>query len=420
MEGAKAVQVLLLSALILCWNRGARAQPDNSTVCLYHPTGEMAVKVQGVPGPQGPVGEQGPPGHTGLMGPKGEAGAHGRPGAVGAKGQKGEEGQRGETGDKGMLGVPGADGNTGAKGEKGEPGEIKSLRDELNRVLATLERNDSGLLADLLSDPCSRGMYPAIPASSCKEIHLCNPRRSSGYYWINILSSPREIYCLMNATHCGNVSGGWMRVGQIDMTNPLETCPSPLRTITSPKRMCRQRQKGPGCSPVLFPTHNIPYTHICGQAIGYQYFTTDAFAYRSPSIKINNPYLDGISITYGKPRRHLWSYAAGISQTQRLSSYACRCASVNGVPPPSFVHNNYYCNSGSRGQPTSQWYIHDTLWGNDGRCSVNTTCCSNPNMPWFNRKITKSATDDIEVRVCRDEAASNEDIGVELIELYTY
>ena len=204
------------------------------------------------------------------------------------------------------------------------------------------------------------------------------------------------------------------------MTDPLETCPSPLHTITFPERMCIQRQRGAGCSSVHFPTHYVPYTHICGQVIGYQFWSTDAFAYRPPSPKINSVYLDGISITYGEPRQHLWSYAVGRGQTVWYSSGSCPCVPGRGTQPPSFVNDDYYCNSGSVVTPISQWYVDDTVWGDDEGCSSNSTCCNDPNMPWFHRNITKSTTDDLEVRLCRDESAFNEDVGVELIELYTY
>ena len=402
MEGGKAVRLLLLSVLIFCWNKGTLSEVNNSTACFSHPTGEVAFHVQGVPGPQGPVGEKGATGGPGLMGPKGDAGQQGRMGAkgdvgaVGAKGQKGEEGQ---------------------KGGQGEPGDTKLTTAEFNRVVNMLQRDVSALHSNLLSDPCTRGMYPAIPASSCKEIHLCRTNRSSGYYWIITPSGPREVYCLLNTTRCGSVGGGWMRVGQIDMTNPLDACPSPLRTVTTPKRMCA-KQGGAGCSSVLFNTHGVPYTEVCGQAIGYQFYTTDAFAYRSnPSI--NSAYLDGISITYGMPRQHLWSYAIGIAQSQRDYIDVCPCASSRGVQPPSFVQGHYYCESAGVGVPRSQWYTNDPLWDGEG-CPVGNTCCNPPNQPWFHRRITTSTTDNLEVRWCRDEAAANEDIGVELLELYTY
>ena len=209
-----------------------------------------------------------------------------------------------------------------------------------------------------------------------------------------------------------------MRVGQIDMTNPLDACPSPLRTVTTPKRMCA-KQGGAGCSSVLFNTHGFPYTEVCGQAIGYQFHSTDAFAQHYATASIDNAYLDGISITYGMPRQHLWSYAMGFTQSQRDYIDVCPCASSPGKQPPSFVQNNYYCKSGNVGQAESQWYTNDTLWDGEG-CPVNNTCCDPPNQPWFHRRITTNTTYDLEARWCRDEAAANEDIGVELLELYTY
>ena len=460
------MRLLLISALILCWNKGTLSQFNNTIECLSHPTGEVAFRVQGVPGPQGPVGEKGATGGPGLMGPKGGAGLQGRMGAkgdvgaAGAKGQKGEEGLKGQQGNRGQQGVPGppgVQGTQGRHGEKGlpgregeigpagpqgpvgpqgkqgvrgppgvqgpqgrqgEPGNTKPIMAEFNRVINMLQRNVSALHSNLLSDPCTRGMYPAIPASSCKEIHLCRTNRSSGYYWIITPSGPREVYCLLNTTRCGSVGGGWMRVGQIDMTNPLDACPSPLRTVTTPKRMCAKQEEA-GCSSVLFNTHGVPYTEVCGQAIGYQFYSTDAFAHHHSNPNINSAYLDGISITYGMPRQHLWSYAVGLAQSQWDSRDACPCASSRGLQPPSFVQGHYYCESAGVGGVRKQWYTNDPLWDGEG-CPAGNTCCDPPNLPWFHRRITTSTTDDLEARWCRDEAADNEDIGVELFELYTY
>ena len=435
MEGDKTVKVLLLSAIVLCWSKEALSQIDNSTVCLSHPTGEVAFRVQGIPGPQGLMGEKGPAGATGPKGPrgpKGETGPSGAPGILGPQGDRGlpgpegvigpegPSGPSGPRGRQGVMGPPGARGLQGPPGVPGSPGhrgESENM-DELIRAMTMLQRNVSALHTNLLSDPCTRGMYPAIPASSCKEIHLCSPHRSSGYYWINSLCGPQKVYCLMNTALCSTVGGGWMRVGQINMTNPLETCPSPLHTVTSPKRICAKRG-GAGCSSVLFATHGVPYTQICGQAIGYQFYSTDGFAQRYSKARINSAYLDGISITYGKPRQHLWSYAIGLAQSHLDRIDACPCASSLGAQPPSFVKNHYYCESGNVGHAGSQWYTNDPLWDGEG-CPTNNTCCDPPNLPWFHRTIATSTTDDIEVRWCKDEPDTNEDIGVELIELYTY
>ena len=470
------MRLLLISALIFCWNKGTLSEVKNSTACLSHPTGEVAFRVQGVPGPQGPDGPIGRRGSPGLMGPKGDAGLQGKMGAkgdvgaVGDKGEKGEEGHKGGHGNRGQQGEPGPPGVQGTQGRHGErglpgregeigpagpqgpvgprgrqgvigppgahglqgppgvqgpqgrhgePGNTTIPIEELNWMMTVLQRNVSALHAKLLSNPCTRGMYPAIPASSCKEIHLCRTNRSSGYYWIITPSGPREVYCLLNTTRCGSVGGGWMRVGQIDMTNPLDACPSPLRTVTTPKRMCT-KQGGAGCSSVLFNTHGVPYTEVCGQAIGYQFYTTDAFAQHYATASIDNAYLDGISITYGMPRQHLWSYAIGITQSPWESTFVCPCASSSGRQPPSFVQGHYYCESGNVGDVRSQWYTNNPLWDGEGCPVGNNTCCDSPNLPWFHRRIATSFTDNLEVRWCRDEAADNEDIGVELLELYTY
>ena len=55
-------------------------------------------------------------------------------------------------------------------------------------------------------------------------------------------------------------------------------------------------------------------------------------------------YVDGLSITYGSPRQHIWSFVVGFTEEH------CFCDDPNlslGSPPPSFVENNYFCESGS-------------------------------------------------------------------------
>ena len=435
-------------------------QPADNAECVTHPSGEVAFRVQGVPGPQGATGKTGPAGSTGPRGAKGERGLQGvkgdqgEVGPIGMQGQKGETGQKGYKGDRGEQGLPGLSlpgpagpvgpqgpsgptGPRGAQGDRGLPG-ARGLRgypgeqgpqgrqgvpggltaDEFRRVTNTIQNNVSTLLNDVLSDPCIRGKYAAIPASSCKEIHLCSPLRPSGYYWVNTLSGPQKVYCLMNTNRCGSETGGWMRVGKIDMTNSSETCPSPLKTTSCyPKRLCT-RQGGAGCSSVLFTAHSIPFTQVCGQAIGYQYKSPDAFAQHFSSASINDAYLDGLSITCGSPRYHLWSYAIGHSESDRNYIDTCPCASQRGARPSSFIQDHYYCESGNVGSAESKWYLDDPLWEGK-RCPAGNTCCNPPNMPWFHRRMGASVTDDIEVRWCRDEPADNESIGVELLELYT-
>ena len=209
-------------------------------------------------------------------------------------------------------------------------------------------------------------------------------------------------------------------MAHIDMTSPEGTCPSPLETIPSP-RSC-SRAGGAGCSSVYFSTFNISFTEVCGRAIGYQYHSTNAFNAYSGGRIIDGPYVDGLSITYNDSsvRQHLWTYAAGYGQSGKVRQRGnCPCAVHSGREPPSFVGEHYYCESGNSGEAEEQWYHNDPLWDGE-RCPTGNNCCDPPNLPWFNRVINPPSTANIELRLCQDEVATNEDVSVELFELYVY
>ena len=382
------VQVLLATAILVCRTNQALSQSDYSeSQCIYSPTGEVnfTAHVRGVPGPQGPKGE---PGDEGRRGPKG---LNGKTGVQGPKGEKGAAGPRGPLGQKG---------EEGSRGQKGEPRNTLTT-EEFDRIIETLK--------DML---CIKGQYASFPATSCKEIYDCNPNTPSGYYWISgIGDQPLRLYCEMRTTRFGNITGGWTRIAHIDMTEQ-QTCPSPLRTLTSPKRMCAG-QTAAGCTSVEYPTLGVPFTHVCGQAIGYQHASVDGLDAISTNKTIDNPYVDGLSITYGSPRHHVWTYAAG-----HIRRCRCHPNSIASLPP-SFVGQHHYCDGYPVDWAYGNWYPQYRLWDGEG-CPAGNTCCNPPNLPWFHRTLNTTTTEDLEVRWCRDEPANNEDIGVELLEIYVY
>ena len=130
----------------------------------------------------------------------------------------------------------------------------------------------------------------------------------------------------------------------------------------------------------------------------------------------NNAYLDGLSITHGSPRKHIWSYAAGVSEDADHDTN-CPCAAHPGRSPPSFVGNHYHCESGNTGPWEAQWYTSDPLWDGKG-CVAGSDCCSTSRLPWFCRTLPCETTDHIEVRWCCDEVPSNEEVATELLEIY--
>ena len=88
------------------------------------------------------------------------------------------------------------------------------------------------------------------------------------------------------------------------------------------------------------------------------------------------------------------------------------------VPPtPQFVGNDHFCDTGAVTVPTTEFFDDDPLWDGAG-CGPQSTCCSFNSPPWFYKQLPQTTTDDIEMRVCRDETRFNEDIAIEIIELY--
>ena len=134
-------------------------------------------------------------------------------------------------------------------------------------------------------------------------------------------------------------------------------------------------------------------------------------------------YMDGVSLTHGTPRQHIWTFVAGLKEVSGRSfdESACPCTHITAAtPPPNFVGDDYFCEAGIRDytQPTTPiLYSNDPLW--DGRgCIPSNPCCSFNNPPWFYKQLPQPTTDNIEMRVCKDERASNEDVAIETIEIF--
>ena len=103
------------------------------------------------------------------------------------------------------------------------------------------------------------------------------------------------------------------------------------------------------CSSATFSTNGTSYQNVCGMARGYQKGITPAFYdSTSPLSSINSPYVAGLSITYGNPRQHIWTYATGrydhLNQHSSETNFICPCANEggqSGPSSPSYVGMNY-------------------------------------------------------------------------------
>ena len=210
-----------------------------------------------------------------------------------------------------------------------------------------------------------------------------------------------------------------MRIGHFDL-NRGEGCPSNLNTFTyNSKQYCR-RSVDVGCSSVYFDNLGKEIKEVCGIIEAYQYSSPDAFR-SSSSYTIDGPYIDGISITQGSPRQHIWSYAVGIHNIAQSYISQCPCSSGGSgtASPPSFVGGDYYCDTGNPNSNFEGIVYSDRLWDSSGvSCVSGSTCCDNPDQPWFRKKLATPSTDNVEVRWCGDEPRSNEFIATRQVELF--
>ena len=263
------------------------------------------------------------------------------------------------------------------------------------------------------------GQFENIPASSCTNLPHPSP---SGYYWIrNSIGSAVRVYCDMDRS-CGNVTGVWRRVAELDMTNRRQRCPNGLRqrNYNSNIRTCVRNRDSSGCSMVRYRTANIQYSRVCGKVIAYQYGTTNAFGQRiTKNNAISSAYVDGVSLTHGDPREHIWTFAAALGENADAPS-SCHCITSDAPLPPSFVGMDYFCDTGLQTFDSGNlpgFLGADPLWDGEG-CEAPNNCCTFNTPPWFHKQLPRPTTDDIEMRMCRDDAVDNEDVAIEKIEIY--
>jgi hypothetical protein len=191
-------------------------------------------------------------------------------------------------------------------------------------------------------------------------------------------------------------------------------------------RACGRGTTDGGCVSTMFNTGGQQYRKVCGRAIEYQYGNTDTSGAIFGSPTINKVYVDGLRTTYGMPRQHIWTctYAAAVSEVAiNQNAYTASnspCSSNPGTSPPSYLGDNWYCESGNHDPfhpQASSLLSNDPPW--DGE-NCEGTCCSNgKSPPWFSVELPGPARDDIEACICANEPSdSNEDVFIKVFEIH--
>ena len=223
---------------------------------------------------------------------------------------------------------------------------------------------------------------------------------------------------------CGG--SGWRRVAHLDMSDPTATCPSNW-TLNSSPRGCGQRNTSNfyASDSTIYPVGGQSYSYVCGRILAYQQGAPEAFfnSIGGGQTSVDSVYVDGISVTHGPvgSRQHIWTFAATRNASYYRSMYNCPCTNTRYNWPdqlPSFIQNNYFCDTGNPGpgHNDTAYYTTDPLWDGAG-CGPNNACCQFNNPPWFKSTLPLGTSDNIEVRFCYGATIPENPI-VYLIEIY--
>ena len=231
---------------------------------------------------------------------------------------------------------------------------------------------------------------------------------------------------------CGSAEDGWRSVANLDMSETGARCPSDLHLHEKEGvQACgRPKKSGDSCSSVSFASGGT-YNEVCGRVVGYQYGHSGGInphPSTGHSKKIKKAYLDGVSITKGSPRTHIWSFITANNEGGTKhddNRQLCPC-SEEFYPRydqiPEFVGDDWFCESGAPIYPSegSFFYNNDKLWDGE-QCSDLEPCCNTKGQPWFHKVFDTTSSEDIELRVCdnnRNTGNKGSDTLVALYEIY--
>ena len=241
--------------------------------------------------------------------------------------------------------------------------------------------------------------------TSCADILQHYPTSPSGYYSVKLNGGCSiEVFCDMTMS-CGGIAGGWRRIAYLNIHEGAQ-CPMGLKRKNNPPS-CKRSESMGGCTPVMYKTGPIPYTHICGRINAIHFYSLDGFLrhsdLRPEDPTIDDNYVDGVSLSLlgnEGTRCHIWTLAAA----------DCKFSSDN-VPP--FVGGHYSFDCGTPGTgPTHR----GLLWDEHQCPSTPSTPAGNES--WFYRKLPQNSLDNVEMRVCRDQDRADEDLFIQRVDIY--
>jgi hypothetical protein len=246
----------------------------------------------------------------------------------------------------------------------------------------------------------------ALP-SSCAQILADNSSAPSGTYALDVGGASVNVECDMVTS-----GGGWALLVRYDEG---ESCPSPW--IPS-ARGCVRVTDAAESSVLVTPPFSFREMRGTVRALGFGV----AEAFRDDGGKtIDDTYVDGMSITVGTPRNHVFTFALGKTDSFNGDSTGV-CPCDGGTPSPSFVGASYLCEEPAEScDPVNSAtrFFDDTDVLFDGQDIQEAVCLNVPeSAPDFQVDLGVVHGEDVELRMIFDEASNNEDLAVIHMDLW--
>ena len=210
---------------------------------------------------------------------------------------------------------------------------VKHGYNSLKRELSTVECSMSGAIGESSNAAVCLDEHKEQTASDLCDIETC------------INDAQQTLDTIEDFVQCGG--GDWRLAILQDYSNPNTNCPGRWRpVIRSGQRFCTRSEfiDVGTCESVSFRVDG-EYSRVCGRIRAFHAGQATSFR---PPISIEAAYLTGLSLTHGRPRQHIWSFAIGESEDSNDLILGLRglCPCHNDALPgsvPPFVGNDYFC-----------------------------------------------------------------------------
>ncbi len=323
--------------------------------------------------------------------------------------------------------VPATNASNGQDGQTREDDHyVKVTIKALKNILITTVLANSLMLVSIIAAVIALSVFTHrqsttatdsnIPLSQIQQLETTTQRNISQLLdKLDIIQE--QVINLQGQLFCG--TGQWRRVAYLNTKDPTEQCPPTWREYNeNGVRACGRPFSTQGSCATTNYSSRYEYSKVCGRVIGYQVASPDAFRrFGDDGIDI-----DGVNITSGEERQHIWSFVAGITEglpSRSGSNCPCSNASDQQSGPQMFIDNNFFCESGNPSNNDimdNQFFSTDPLW--DGQQCEGTCCNGTDSPPWFKVQLPAPTNGEIQVSICGDEFTNNEDTPIGLLEIF--